>query len=285
MAALSEIHNGSAGWHPFGLTDEDFEKTEVRGGVKWVNVKLGGGNQDRSGAWLRGAMLALAALAAAAAAVSFEAQYLMVAAVKHTPAIAALEAAIPDVGALIFASLGIALALHGRRAIRARALNVACVGISLGMNALAAGHGWRDMAIWVMPSAVYASRATRSPWSAPGRSPANATAAKPSPMTRPRHWPSLAAPRCGCCVSPSHPHLPWAASVPGSSRNAPSPPAAKPAPLSPLPPIPRRCRQLATAGTDRSPARAATMTPRHRRLPRHHGDGTAAGPTPASKTG
>ena len=24
------------------------------------------------------------------------------------------------------------------------------------MNALAAGHGWRDLAIWVMPAAVYA---------------------------------------------------------------------------------------------------------------------------------
>ena len=45
--------------------------------------------------------------------------------------IAALEAGIPDVGALIFAALGIALALHGKRAIRARTLNVACVGISL----------------------------------------------------------------------------------------------------------------------------------------------------------
>ena len=32
----------------------------------------------------------------------------------------ALEAAIPDVGALIFAMLGIALALHAKRAIRAR---------------------------------------------------------------------------------------------------------------------------------------------------------------------
>ena len=101
-------------------------------------------------------MAALAVLAVAAAAVSWDAQYVMVASVKHTPAIAALEAGIPDVGAVIFAALGIALALHARRAIRARALNVACVGISLAMNALAAGHGWRDLAIWVMPSAVYA---------------------------------------------------------------------------------------------------------------------------------
>lgn len=71
-------------------------------------------------------------------------------------AVAALEAGIPDVGALIFAALGIALALHGKRALRARTLNIACVGISLGMNALASAPGWRDLAIWVMPSAVYA---------------------------------------------------------------------------------------------------------------------------------
>jgi Protein of unknown function (DUF2637) len=114
----------------------------------------GGGDHARG--WLRSAMCSLAVLAAAAAAVSWEAQYVMVRQVKHTPAIAALEAAIPDVGALIFATLGIALALHGKRAIRARTLNVACVAISLTMNALAAAPGWRDLAIWVMPPAVYA---------------------------------------------------------------------------------------------------------------------------------
>jgi hypothetical protein len=101
-------------------------------------------------------MFSLAVLAAAAAAVSWDAQYVMVRQVKHTRTIAALEAAIPDVGALIFATLGIALALHGKRAIRARTLNVACVAVSLAMNALAAAPGWRDLAIWVMPSAVYA---------------------------------------------------------------------------------------------------------------------------------
>jgi hypothetical protein len=101
-------------------------------------------------------MASLAVLAAAAAAVSWDAQYVMVRQVKHNPTIAALEAAIPDVGALIFATLGIALALHGKRAIRARTLNVACIAVSLAMNALAASPGWRDLAIWVMPSAVYA---------------------------------------------------------------------------------------------------------------------------------
>ncbi|HUY45479.1 MAG TPA: hypothetical protein VMV92_07105 [Streptosporangiaceae bacterium] len=70
--------------------------------------------------------------------------------------LAAMEAGSPDIGALFFAALGITLALHGRRALRARTLNVACVGISLAMNALASAPGWRDLAIWIMPSAVYA---------------------------------------------------------------------------------------------------------------------------------
>ena len=101
-------------------------------------------------------MAALALLAAAAAAVSWDAQYLLVRHIKHAPAIAALEAGIPDVGALIFATLGIALALHAKHAVRARTLNIACVGISLAMNALASAPGWRDLAVWIMPSAVYA---------------------------------------------------------------------------------------------------------------------------------
>jgi len=111
---------------------------------------------DSGRAWLRNAMAALALLAAAAAVVSWDAQYVMVRQARHVPAIAALEAGIPDTGALIFAALAIALALHGRRALRPRTLNVACVGLSLTMNAIAAGPGWRDTAIWVMPAAVYA---------------------------------------------------------------------------------------------------------------------------------
>ena len=95
-------------------------------------------------------------LAAAAAAVSFTAQYRMVDATRHLAAIAALEAAIPDAAALVFACLGIALALHGRRAIRARPLNLASVGTSVFMNAIAAAPGWRNLAIWAMPPVAYA---------------------------------------------------------------------------------------------------------------------------------
>ena len=110
-----------------------------------------GPGKDRSGLWLRNAAAGLCVLAAAAAAVSFTAQYRMVGAVRHLPVIAALEASIPDVAALVFACLGVALALHGRRAIRPRALNLAAVGTSVFMNAIAAAPGWRNLAIWAMP--------------------------------------------------------------------------------------------------------------------------------------
>jgi hypothetical protein len=117
-------------------------------------------------------MVSLAVLAAAAAVVSYAAQYRMVLAAKDSAPAAALEAAIPDMAALIFATLGVALALHGRRAIRARVLNVAAVATSVAMNVLAASHGWRDLAVWAMPPIAYALASdTASVWSGRGRSP------------------------------------------------------------------------------------------------------------------
>ena len=62
---------------------------------------------DRSGLWLRNAAAGLCVLAAAAAAVT-SAQYRMAETARKLPAIAALEAAIPDAAALVFACLGIA---------------------------------------------------------------------------------------------------------------------------------------------------------------------------------
>ena len=140
------------------MTEADFAAVPDRDGVRVVNVTPGAGGPGpgQAGWWLRGAAVALGVLAAAAAAVSWDAQYAMVRAAKPVPVVAALEAGIPDVGAVVFAALGVALALHGKRAVRSRTLNAACIGISLGMNALAAGRGWRDLAIWVMPAAVYA---------------------------------------------------------------------------------------------------------------------------------
>ena len=84
--------------------------------------------EDHSGIWLRNAAAGLCLLAAAAAVVSFTAQYRLIQATRRLAVVAGLEAAIPDAAALVFACLGIALALHGRRAIRARALNLAAVG-------------------------------------------------------------------------------------------------------------------------------------------------------------
>jgi hypothetical protein len=114
--------------------------------------------RDHSAIWLRNAAagLCLLAAAAAAAAVSFTAQYRLIQATRRLAVVAGLEAAIPDAAALVFACLGIALALHGRRAIRARALNLAAVGTSVFMNAIAAAPGWRNLAIWVMPPIAYA---------------------------------------------------------------------------------------------------------------------------------
>jgi hypothetical protein len=149
-------------WEPFGIPDHEYLRGA--GGAEAPRTRILSLSMrrarrepgDRSSRWLGSALAGLGVLALSAAAVSYTAQYEMVRAVKHLAVISSLEAGIPDVGSMIFACLGIALALRGRRAIRARALNVACVGLSLGMNALAASPGWRDLAIWVMPSAVYA---------------------------------------------------------------------------------------------------------------------------------
>jgi len=83
---------------------------------------------DRPARWLAVSMAALGVLSAASATVSYAAQYRMVYAAKRTALAAALEAGIPDVAALT----------------------------SVAMNVLAAGHGWRDLAIWAMPPVAYA---------------------------------------------------------------------------------------------------------------------------------
>jgi hypothetical protein len=127
--------------------------------LDWLrrDPKSAGPERDRSAGWLRNAMIALGVLAVAAAIVSYAAQYQFVLAAKKLTAIAALEAGIPDAAAVIFACLGIALALQGRRAVRARVLNVGAVATSIFMNfASAAGTGWRDVAIWTMPPIAYA---------------------------------------------------------------------------------------------------------------------------------
>jgi len=145
-------------WGPVGVPGEDLADVPAGGdGVRGIDLRLrGGGGVDRPAWWLTASMVALGVLAGASAVVSYAAQYRMVLAAKADAPVAAIEAGIPDVAALIFASLGIALALHGRRAIRARILNVGAVATSVAMNVLAAGHGWRDLAIWAMPPVAYA---------------------------------------------------------------------------------------------------------------------------------
>jgi hypothetical protein len=139
-----------------GPAGSSIPQVHATGKVSGVRLGWAGPAQDRSGLWLRNAAAGLCVLAAAAAAVSFTAQYRMVETARHLPIVAALEAAIPDAAALVFACLGIALALHGRRAIRARALNLASVAASVFMNAIAAAPGWRNLAIWAMPPVAYA---------------------------------------------------------------------------------------------------------------------------------
>ena len=154
-----------------------------------------GPGQDRSGPWLRNAAAGLCVLAAAAAAVSFTAQYRMADTTRHLPVVAALEAAIPDAAALVFACLGIALALHGRRALRARALNLASVAASVFMNAIAAAPGWRNLAIWAMPPVAYALASDTLIGVVRARALARPrpVSAPRSPPTRPPRWPSSAA--------------------------------------------------------------------------------------------
>ena len=137
-----------------------------------------------------------------------------------------LEAAIPDTAALVFASLGIALALHGRRALRARALNLASVAASVLMNALAAAPGWRE------PGHLDpAPRRLRPGQRHPDRRRPRPGSPAPHLVTAlaARHpLPPSAACSCGCCAWPWPPPPPWPGSAPGSSRSARSPPAAAP---------------------------------------------------------
>ena len=125
-------------------------------GNRAIEVMASATGREQPARWLTVSMVSLGILAAASAGVSYSAQYRMVLAAKAVAPVAAMEAGIPDVAALIFATLGIALALNGKRAIRARFLNIGAVATSVGMNVLASGPGWRNLAIWAMPPVAYA---------------------------------------------------------------------------------------------------------------------------------
>ena len=108
------------------------------------------------------AALLLAGLAAAMGVVSWHGQYGFIYALKHQHLSAALEALGPDCGAVIFAILGVALALSGRRAITERFLVVACSALSVLMNLGAANLGSpRAIGVYVLPPALFAVTSDR----------------------------------------------------------------------------------------------------------------------------
>ena len=151
-------------WQPFGIPDGAYTEAADGRGQKVLNIswrkprtaEAAGREADPGRGWMRSALIGLGVLAAAAAAVSIVAQFVMVDTAKHLAWASALESGTPDVGAVVFGCLGIALALQGRRALRARALNLLCIGLALAMNAMASHGGWKGIAIWVMPAAIYA---------------------------------------------------------------------------------------------------------------------------------
>lgn len=96
--------------------------------------------RDQPRVWLPAAAVGLFLLAGAAAA-SYAAQYRLVYAARDSSVVAGLEAAIPDAAAAVFASLGVALAMRGCHAIRARLLNIASADVSVFMNVTAAAPG------------------------------------------------------------------------------------------------------------------------------------------------
>ena len=148
---------------------------------------------------------------------------------RTSPPIAALEAAIPDAAALVFACLGIALALHGRRALRARALNLAAGRHQRvherdrGRARLAEPGHLGPAPGRLRPGQRHADRRRPRLGHRPPPPPGTALAAE-----RPPRWPSSAAWPCGCCAWPWPRPPPWPGSAPGCSRNARSPPAAAP---------------------------------------------------------
>ena len=146
---------------------------------------------DRSGLWLRNAAVGLCVLAAAAAAVSFTAQYRMVEATRHLPAVAALEAAIPDAAALVFACLGIALAA-------ARPPRAARPGAEPGLGRRQRVHErHRGRSRLAEPGHLGHAARSPTPWpatpSSPSSAPATSSWPPPWPTRRPPRWPSSAA--------------------------------------------------------------------------------------------
>ena len=116
---------------------------------------------------LRGCLITLAALllaglATAMGVVSWAGQFGFIYDIKHDRLAAALEALGPDCGAIIFAILGIALALAGRRAVAERVLVCACSALSVLMNLGASDIASpRAIGVYVLPPALFAITSDR----------------------------------------------------------------------------------------------------------------------------
>ena len=101
----------------------------------------------RGQVWLPVTAIGLFALSAAAATVSYGAQYRLVNTARHLDLAAAMEASMLDAAMLVLACLGVALTVHGPRVIRARLLNLTSAGASVFMNVIAATPVWRNLAV------------------------------------------------------------------------------------------------------------------------------------------
>jgi hypothetical protein len=108
------------------------------------------------------AVLLLLLLAAAQGYVSFRAQYAFIDHAKRTHVPSILEALGLCTGAVIFALLALSLARRGQAGTTERILNIACAVGSMTMNLLAANlTSPRSVAVWVMPSVLYAFASDR----------------------------------------------------------------------------------------------------------------------------
>jgi hypothetical protein len=110
--------------------------------------------------WVAGALTFLSAVAAGV--VSYHAQYTFLIIEKGNQLESALGAVLLDLGAIVFALLGLALALNGHKVLAPRALNLACVAGSIYMNtALADLNSVHSIAAWSSPAIIYAFMSDR----------------------------------------------------------------------------------------------------------------------------
>lgn len=110
--------------------------------------------------WVAGALTFLSAVAAGV--VSYHAQYAFLIIEKGNQLESALGAVLLDLGAIVFALLGLALALNGHKVLAPRALNLACVAGSIYMNtALANLSSVHSIAAWSSPAIIYAFMSDR----------------------------------------------------------------------------------------------------------------------------